>query len=91
MDPIHFRLSITGRVQGVGFRKSAVDQATKLVLNGFAMNLDDGSVLIEVEGNREAVDRFIAWCRQGPALARVDNLRIEAGPLMGHSGFATRR
>ncbi|HEY0978789.1 MAG TPA: acylphosphatase [Flavobacteriales bacterium] len=91
MELVHFRLLITGRVQGVGFRKNAVEQAIQLDLRGFAMNLQDGSVLIEVEGERSAVERFVLWCRRGPALARVDNLRIETGPLVGHSGFATRR
>ena len=87
----HIDLRITGKVQGVWYRKSAVEEALRLGVTGFAMNLPDGSVRIEAEGPQEALDRFIAWCRTGPPRAVVENVKVMDGPIIGYADFATRR
>lgn len=65
---------ITGQVQGVFFRASAMETAQSLGLSGFVRNLPDGCVEAAVEGKREQVDAFVAWCRQGPPRAKVTDV-----------------
>ena len=91
MERVHLDLSITGKVQGVWYRKTAVQQAHDLGLAGYAMNLPDGSVRIEVEGEPTAVERFVAWCHHGPPLARVHSVHRVEGPVAGYVSFETRR
>lgn len=69
-----FRLVISGRVQGVGFRVSALRQARALGLRGWVRNLPDGRLELECEGDDDAVAQMEAWCRVGPGLARVSGL-----------------
>lgn len=91
MERVHFDLRITGKVQGVWYRKSAVEVALQIGIAGFAMNLPDGSVRIEAEGPREALERFVEWCRTGPPRAVVEHVYLTDGPLVEHMGFETRR
>ncbi|RJO65332.1 MAG: acylphosphatase [Myxococcales bacterium] len=86
------RLSIAGRVQGVFYRASAAEEARALRLTGWVRNLPDGRVEALAEGPTEAVERFIAWCRQGPPMAHVDDIRIEREPATGEfADFSIRR
>jgi len=72
------RLTIYGRVQGVGFRFSAKHAADALGITGFAQNKPDGSVYIEAEsGNEENLEKFVRWCSEGPDFGKVK--RIERG------------
>jgi acylphosphatase len=72
------RLVVAGRVQGVGFREAAVDEARAAGLAGWVRNRADGTVEAFVQGETGDVERFAAWCRHGPRLARVDAVAIEA-------------
>ena len=71
------RILVTGRVQGVFFRKSTLDQALRLGLKGYVMNLPDGRVLVEAGGEPAAIEALISWCRQGPPGARVQNIQVD--------------
>jgi acylphosphatase len=71
------RLKIAGRVQGVYFRASACQEAQKLGLTGWVMNRFDGSVELVAEGATEQIHELIAWCRHGPAGARVTEVDIQ--------------
>ncbi len=85
------RLTIAGRVQGVGFRYSAYAVAHRLGLRGWVRNTFDGSVETTVEGTPEAVQEYIAWCRQGPRMAQVTD--VDVAPAAGGdlpSGFTIR-
>ncbi len=88
---VHINIRVTGKVQGVWFRKSACEEAQRLGASGTAQNLPDGCVSLEVEGEQEAVDAFVRWCRKGPPLAHVDDLQVHKGPVVGHKGFSIRR
>lgn len=81
------RIRVQGRVQGVFFRASSRDEARRHGLAGFARNEPDGSVLIEVEGGDEAVERFGAWCRHGPPDAYVTSVDTDELPDRGDAGF----
>lgn len=85
-------LRIRGRVQGVYYRGSMVEQARRLGLNGWVMNRADGSVESVVEGATSAVEALIAWCHQGPRGARVDSVEVRReAPGHDFSGFVVRR
>jgi acylphosphatase len=70
------RLIITGRVQGVYFRASTVEEARRLDLTGWVRNCPDGSVEALAEGARPMVEKLIAWCHQGPPGARVKRVEV---------------
>jgi acylphosphatase len=71
------RMVVSGRVQGVFFRAAASAQARSLGIVGYARNLDDGTVEIVAEGNREALGALGRWARQGPPSARVEGVESE--------------
>ena len=81
---------VTGLVQGVWFRDSCRAEARAAGVRGFVRNRADGSVEAELEGAEAAVDRVIAWCRVGPARARVDAVEVERIPTIGEPGFRAR-
>lgn len=70
-------MTITGSVQGVGFRWSAREAAVGFRLTGLARNLPDGSVQIIAEGEREQLQKLLAWARQGPRLAKIGAVAVE--------------
>jgi acylphosphatase len=70
------RIRARGRVQGVFFRSEARDRARSLGLAGWIRNVPDGSVEAVFEGEDERVDALLAWCRRGPAGARVDEVEV---------------
>lgn len=80
-------LKITGKVQGVGFRYSALNKATELGIKGFVKNQSDGSVYIEAESPKEIIDQFIEWCWKGPSWARVDNILVNDLPKQDYTHF----
>jgi len=84
------KLIIKGKVQGVFYRATAFELATKLNLKGFAMNLPDGNVQIEVEGEAGAIEEFISWCRKGPEMARVDEVEIITQEIKDYKSFSVK-
>lgn len=68
------RLSITGRVQGVGYRDWCLRTARAANLSGWVRNRADGSVEAVVRGPAEAVEVFVGACQAGPPLARVTSV-----------------
>jgi acylphosphatase len=81
------RLRIKGRVQGVGYRDWAIDQAEALGLDGWVRNLRSGEVEALVSGPDAAVDRMIEACRRGPPIARVTDIEITPAAPPPGSGF----
>lgn len=86
-----YRLRITGRVQGVFYRQSAVAEARRLGISGFIQNEADASVYAEAAGSPEALAAFIAWCRRGPAQAHVEEVSAQAIEANAYDGFQIRR
>ena len=75
-DTIRRRVVVRGNVQGVGFRYYANAEAARLGLAGFVRNREDGSVEVEVEGERDVVATFVEWARTGPPSASVDSAEV---------------
>ncbi len=81
------RILVAGRVQGVAYRAYAADEAMRLGLKGWVRNRKpggigaagsppggNGQVEALVEGDDEAVRRFVEWCQRGSPAARVSNV-----------------
>jgi acylphosphatase len=77
------RLIVSGRVQGVNFRRYTQLTAQRLGVSGWVRNLADGSVEACCEGEATAVDALVEWCRSGPDYARVDSLELREEPYRG--------
>ena len=82
---------VRGRVQGVGFRYFAIEQALMLGLRGYARNARDGSVEVLAQGPRPALERLLSRLRQGPPAAYVSEVQKVWGKPTEHlSGFHVR-
>jgi acylphosphatase len=71
------QITVSGKVQGVWFRKCTKEKAEALGLSGSVENLADGSVFIIAQGEDSALDEFIKWTSIGSPESRVDNTAIE--------------
>ncbi len=80
MNDVCAHLTIKGNVQGVGYRYFALQWAQKLGLCGWVRNNWEGSVETEVEGDRSAVEVFIAQMKIGPRSGHVSEVRVEYKP-----------
>jgi len=75
---MNIKVSVTvfGRVQGVAFRHNTSRRAMELGVNGWVRNQPDGSVAGVFEGDSNAVNALVDWCRQGPPAAVVERLDL---------------
>ena len=81
------RLTISGRVQGVGFRDWMAGRAQALGVSGWVRNRRDGTVEALVDGDTAAVEELLRACRRGPRLAEVDAIDEELAEPPGEPGF----
>ncbi len=79
MKRIHAK--VTGRVQGVFYRASTQDEARRLGLTGWVMNMPDGSVELEAQGPDEKIEKLILWLHEGPPYSVVTNVEVKEIPL----------
>jgi acylphosphatase len=89
-DIAYRHLIISGKVQGVFYRASMVEEAQRLGLSGWVRNCLDGTVEAMVAGDGAAVAALIAWARNGPPAARVDHVLVELGDEEACMGFEAR-
>lgn len=84
------RFIVSGRVQGVFFRASTAREATRLGLQGHAVNLADGRVEVLAVGEVAALAELERWLQRGPPAARVDAVAVEmVTPPESPGGFRT--
>ncbi|MGH7935069.1 MAG: acylphosphatase, partial [Candidatus Binataceae bacterium] len=84
-------LIVSGRVQGVFFRQSAMNKARGLGLTGWVRNRVNGSVEIVAEGHGEDLKALLAWAHHGPPAARVDRVAAEWSRFTNEfTGFRVR-
>jgi acylphosphatase len=79
-----------GRVQGVFFRDAVRRMAEQRSVAGWARNNPDGTFEAVFEGDAEAVERLVAFCREGPRGAVVERVEVFDEEPEGAPGFAVR-
>ena len=89
-EPTHLRLRIEGYVQAVGYRHFAIQEATKLGLDGWVRNRTDGTVEILVSGKTKAVEAFVLAAMRGPDGSRVKNVEMHNAEAPDEKGFRRR-
>lgn len=67
---------VTGRVQGVFFRLETKSYADRHDVKGWVSNLSDGRVEAVFEGEKDAVETLIDFCKHGPSGAKVTNFEL---------------
>jgi len=77
---------ISGRVQGVFFRASTREEAVRLGLSGWVMNMPDGRVEAVFEGEGSVVDEMVSWCRRGSPHSRVEDVVVSKEEYIGEFG-----
>ena len=75
------RVVVRGRVQGVGFRYATLEVAQAAGATGWVRNRRDGAVEAFVQGDAAAVESVVAWCCQGPPVARVTDIDVAEAPV----------
>jgi acylphosphatase len=86
-EKLLYKIRITGRVQGVGFRWNAANEARTMGIKGLVKNLADGSVYIEAEGTRERLNNYLEWCKKGPMFGYVESVNVETLPPVNYTDF----
>ena len=76
---------VLGRVQGVGFRYSALMEAQRYALTGWVRNTQDGEVEVWAEGLPDNIAKFSTWLHIGPSHARVEKVIKEEVPPRGYT------
>ncbi len=85
---VRARIVVGGLVQGVAYRAFTQRTASQLRLRGGVRNLADGRVAVEVEGDREGVERLIEMLRTGPPMAQVQDVQVQwESPTGQHQDF----
>lgn len=84
--------TVRGRVQGVGFRATTLDEARRRGLVGWVRNRADGSVEVAAEGDEPTLSEFVAFLHEGPRGAHVTAVDVEwLAPAAGLTSFELRR
>lgn len=71
---IQLEITVSGRVQGVGFRYFVQQKAKELDIKGWVKNMSTNKVIIRAQAEKNELDTFIDNLKIGPTRARVDNL-----------------
>jgi acylphosphatase len=87
---IRRRVVVHGHVQGVFFRESVRRLALQRGVAGSVANRRDGTVEAVFEGEPDAVERLVEFCREGPRGARVDSVDVFEEAVEQQTGFAVR-
>lgn len=83
MPEARIHLHISGRVQGVSYRRFAVREARSLGLTGWVRNLPDRRVELVAEGQESALEELVSRCWEGPPLSIVRGIDVRREPPTG--------
>ncbi len=91
VESVSLRAVVRGRVQGVFFRDFVRRWAYQLKLKGYVRNLPDGGVEVVAEGEKTALEKLLAYLREGPEAANVEEVVEDWGEAGGKfSEFSVR-
>ncbi|MCI5108808.1 MAG: acylphosphatase [Candidatus Pacebacteria bacterium] len=68
--------TVSGKVQGVGYRIFVKKRADELRLYGYISNEENGEVSVVAQGEEEKLKEFITHLEKGPHFARVDGIKV---------------
>ena len=88
---IQYDITVKGRVQGVGFRHFALQQARLFNLKGWIENSANGNVQLRVQGEKAEADTFVDYLRIGSTRSNVSSVLISSSEISEPiSGFTIR-
>lgn len=88
MKKIRYEVHLQGKVQGVGLRYNAKEQADKLNIYGYARNLRDGTVILQLESTEDVLKQFLAWCKTGEHSTHIKQMDVEEKEVEGYREFS---
>ena len=71
-----FRAIVSGRVQMVMYRDSAVRAARSLNIAGTVKNLQDGTVEVVAEGEEQALETYLKKLKRGSLFSHVEKVDV---------------
>lgn len=83
-ENLRTEILISGRVQGVGFRRFARNTADRFGVECNPINLRDGRVFVLAEGRRESLELLIGELRKGPTFAHVEDVEVTYTEALGN-------
>ena len=86
----HIKITVTGRVQGVNFRRYTLQQALELGLQGYVKNTPEGNVRIHAQGDELNLNQLLTWCKKGSPLSNVETVEVVELPLEQFTSFEIR-
>lgn len=86
-----YKIVVSGKVHGVGFRFNAQAKAHSLGLTGFVRNEHNGTVVTHAEGQEDKIHVFIEWCNIGPRMAEVSEVEAVEQNVQGYKTFEIKR
>lgn len=91
-ETVRYFAKASGRVQGVGFRMYVRENASRLGIRGWVMNMSDGTVDMEVQGSSDKVDKLFEIIQAGNYFIKVTEFHMEKqNPVLPpESGFQIR-
>jgi len=84
-------ITVEGLVQGVFYRQSTKAKAVDSGITGEIKNSPDGTVRIIATGTETQLEQLIQWCKKGPEMAIVTDVKVEKIPLQSFKGFSIIR
>jgi acylphosphatase len=89
-DITSLRFRIEGFVQAVGYRNFAIEEASRLGLDGWIRNRSDGTVEVLASGETKKIEEFAQACMRGPPGSRVTSVEMHNTEPPEEKGFRRR-
>ena len=83
LKSVRSHIIVSGDVQGVSFRYYTKQKANSLGLKGWIRNLSSGEVEAIFEGHEDGIKEMIEWCKKGPWLSKVNNVKVKFSDYKG--------
>ncbi len=83
---VHKQILIKGKVENTGFRFHALRGAIDFNIKGMVRQ-EGGDIIIEAEGEQDALDHFIAWCSKGTMFSGISSVQVVSKNIAGFSDF----